>query len=79
VNHDDLRAYAGRDWRTVEDAKRLFWIERKKVLSPAAALAVAEGLRLHVRALRPDWPSERERADDLATHAQVSASLRSVS
>jgi hypothetical protein len=79
VNHDDLRAYAGRDWRVVEDAKRRYWIERKKVLTPTAALAIAEGLRLHVRALRPDWPSETERTADLATHAKVSTSLRSVS
>ncbi|HLX09095.1 MAG TPA: hypothetical protein VKY89_14675 [Thermoanaerobaculia bacterium] len=78
MNHDDIRAYAGRDWALVEDLKRRFWIERKQALSLVEALAVAEDLRLHVRGLRPDWPSEEERAEDLAVHARVSASLRSV-
>jgi hypothetical protein len=75
---DDLRAFAGRQWGLAEEAKRRFWIERKGVLSPSEALAVAEQLRLHVLALRPDWPSPAERAEDLEVHARVSANLRSV-
>jgi len=78
VHHDDIKAFAGRNWGLVEQAKRRFWSERKKRLSPAEALAIAEGLRLHVRALRPDWPSAKERAEDLEVHARVAASLRSV-
>jgi hypothetical protein len=78
VNHDEIRAFAGREWPVVEEAKRRYWANRKKALSPAEALAVAEGLRLHVRALRPDWPSLDERADDLEMHAKVAARLRSV-
>ena len=62
VNRDDIKAFAGRPWGLVEQAKRRFWSERKKLLSPAEALAIAEGLRLHVRAIRPDWPSAKERA-----------------
>ncbi len=78
MNHEDIRAFAGREWRLAEEAKRRFWIERKRALSPAEALAIAEGLRLHVKALRPDWPSPAERAADLAVHARVAAGLRSV-
>jgi len=78
VNHDDIKAFAERDWGLVEQAKRRFWRQRKQVLSPGEALAIAEGLRLHVRALRPDWPSAKERAEDLEVHARVAASLRSV-
>jgi hypothetical protein len=78
VNRGDIEAFAGRDWGLVEQAKRRFWSQRKRVLSPGEALAIAEGLRLHVRALRPDWPSAKERAEDLAVHARVAASLRSV-
>jgi hypothetical protein len=78
VNDEEIRAFAGREWRLVEEAKRRYWVERKRVLSPAEALSVAEGLRCHVRALRPDWPSPAERAEDLETHAQVAARLRSV-
>ena len=76
MNEDDLRSFAGRDWRLVERAKERYWIERKKALSPAEALAIAESLRLHARSLRPDWPSEAERMEDAEVHARVSASLR---
>jgi hypothetical protein len=78
VNREDIRAFAGRNWGLVEQAKRRFWRERKQTLSPAEALAIADGLRRHVRALRPDWPSAKERAEDLEIHARVAASLRSV-
>lgn len=78
MNREDIEAFAGRDWGLVEQAKRRFWSQRKQTLSPGEALAIAEGLRLHVRALRPDWPSAKERAEDLEAHAQVAASLRRV-
>jgi hypothetical protein len=78
VTPDDIKAYAGREWGLVEEAKRRYWVERKQALSPAEALAIAEGLRLHVLAVRPDWPSAAERAEDLATHARVAGNLRSV-
>jgi hypothetical protein len=78
VNREDIEAFAGRNWGLVEQAKRRFWSQRKKTLSPGEALAIAEGLRLHVRALRPDWPSAKERAEDLEVHARVAASLRRV-
>ena len=42
------------------------------------ALAVADGLRRHVKALRPDWPSAEDRERDLEVHARVSEGLRSV-
>lgn len=76
MNADDLRSFAERDWRSIENAKQRYWVERKKALSPAEALAVAESLRLHVRSLRPDWPSAAERLADAQVHARVSASLR---
>lgn len=78
MKRDDIKAFAGRDWGFVEQAKRRFWSERKQLLSPGEALAIAEGLRLHVRALRPDWPSAKERGQDLEVHARVAASLRRV-
>lgn len=76
MNEDDLRSYAERDWQSIERAKKSFWIERKRALPPAEALEIAEGLRRHVRSLRPDWPSAAERMADIEVHASVSASLR---
>lgn len=76
VNPDDVRSFAARDWELVERAKRRYWAARKGRMSAVEALAVAEGLRLHARALRPDWPSPAERDADVEAHARVSASLR---
>jgi len=76
MDEDDLRRFAARDWRLIERAKERYWIERKNGLSPAEALAIAESLRLHVRSLRPDWPSAAERMAETEGHARVSASLR---
>lgn len=75
VTDEEIRAYAGRDWALLEAAKRGHWAERKRTLSPAEALEVADALRRHVRAIRPDWPSQEERAADIERHAWVSACL----
>jgi hypothetical protein len=78
LKRDEIRAFADRDWGRVEEAKRRYWADRKQTLSPAEALEVAEGLRRHVRVIRPDWPSPAERAEDLEMHAKVAALLHSV-
>jgi hypothetical protein len=78
VTDDEIKAYAGRDWSLVEESKRRYWAERKRALSPAEALRMAEALWRHVRAIRPDWPSPSERAADVEVHARVSACLRRV-
>jgi hypothetical protein len=79
VDADDILAFARRDWNAVAESKAAFWAERKRVMTPDEALAVAEGLRRHARALRPDWPDIHERDDDLAVHARVAEALRAVS
>lgn len=79
MDADDIRAFARRDWNAIAESKAGFWAERKPAMTPDEALAVAEGLRRHARALRPDWPDIRERDDDLAVHARVAEALRAVS
>jgi hypothetical protein len=74
----DIVAYATRDWRAVQEAKERYWAERKPSLTPEEALEIADGLRRHVKSLRPDWPSAEERQHGLELHARVSAALRSV-
>ncbi|MCP4549225.1 MAG: hypothetical protein GY835_22455 [bacterium] len=74
----DLRAYTERDWSLVRELKQRYWAERKRTLTPDATLRIADDLRRHVLALRPDWPDEREREADLKVHARVSECLRRV-
>jgi hypothetical protein len=74
----DLRAFAERDWKLIQELKDRHWKESKRALSPAELLRIGDGLRRHAQAIRPDWPTAAERDDDLEVHARVSASLRSV-
>jgi hypothetical protein len=64
-------AAAGRD-------KERYWRDHKREHGPAAGIRIADELRRQVLAVRPDWPSEREREEDLATHLRVIEVLRRV-
>jgi hypothetical protein len=78
VNRQDLLAFARRDWSLVAEAKTKFWQDRKRDHAPDDILAVGEQLRQHARSVRPDWPSDSERAADLAVHLRVTGALRAV-
>jgi len=79
VNAEDIRAFARRDWAAVAETKARFWADRKRSMTPDEALAAADMLRQHARALRPDWPDSAERDEDRAVHVRVSEALRAVS
>lgn len=78
VRKEDVIAFAGRDWEAIAALKRRRWAEQKAHMTPAEALAVGDELRRHAVALRPDWPTEDDRRNDIAVHARVSESLRRV-
>lgn len=59
----------------VEAAKRRHWAEELARGGPAAALRATHALWRHVRRLRPGWPTEAERADDLAHHIELKARI----
>jgi hypothetical protein len=79
MKREDIRAFAGRDWAAIADAKAAFWAERKRSMTPEEALATAEILRLHALQMKPGWPDAEERAADLALHVRISEALRAVS
>ena len=79
MKREDIRAFAGRDWAAIAEAKAQFWAERKRSMTPAEALATAEMLRQHVLLVKPGWPDAEERAADLALHTRISEALRAVS
>jgi hypothetical protein len=74
----DVQSYLDRDWDRARASKDRYWAERKRTLTPEEALRIADGLRLQVRSLRPDWPDAEQRAADIATHVRVSKLLRRV-
>jgi len=70
----DLRAYAGRDWHLVAALKREHWA-RELARGPLATFEASEALRTHMCRLRPDWPSERERREDLEHHIALKRAI----
>jgi hypothetical protein len=68
---EDLRAFIERDWDAAARDKERYWRDHKRAHGPAAGILLGEALRRQVIAARPDWPSEEERAEDLATHLRV--------
>jgi hypothetical protein len=75
MDASDIRAFVARDWASLEDQKARFWADRKRTMSPSEALEVADDLRRHAQALKPDWPDPAERAADLAVHRRVAEAL----
>jgi len=73
-----LREFAQRDWAAAERSKELYWRDWKRQHGPAAGIRVADELRRQVLAMRPDWPLEREREEDLAMHLRLIEVIRRV-
>ena len=74
----DLRAFARRDWASLSRDEAAYWREQKRVHGPGEGIRIGDELRRHVIAARPDWPSEREREEDLATHLRLIEVMRRV-
>lgn len=72
----EIAAFLARDWSAVAASKVDFWTERKRTMTADELFSLAEGMRRHVLELRPDWPSDRERAADLDAHQRSSERLR---
>lgn len=66
----------GRDWAAVAAAKDAAWLELRQTQGIAGTLRIADALREQVLVRHPQWPSDDERADDLATHIRVAEALR---
>ncbi len=74
-NDEDLRAYAGRAWHLVAALKREHWAREVARRGALATFEASEALRAHMCRLRPDWPSERERREDLEHHIALKRAI----
>jgi hypothetical protein len=71
MDRDAIRAFALRDRAEVAAAKENWWAGRGR----AVALRAARALWAHARSVRPDWPTARDRAADLAHHVALKERL----
>jgi hypothetical protein len=75
VDAESIRAFARRDRTSVDALKRAHHAARFREHGAAPGVALARALWVHARRVRPDWPTARDRAEDLAHHVGVKARL----
>jgi hypothetical protein len=76
MRKEDILEYVNRDWAAIERMKLRHWATQR--LTPTEALVACGNLRDYALSLHPDWPTEKDRREDLANHIRVSESLRRV-
>ncbi len=74
MRDEDLRAYARRPWHVAAALKQEYWA-RESAARPLATFEVSQALWVHMRQLRPDWPTEAERQEDLAHHVALKRAI----
>jgi hypothetical protein len=60
-----------RPWKEVEAVKQRHWVREFARRGHAATFGAAQALWAHMRGVRPDWPTDAERAEDLAHHLEL--------
>jgi hypothetical protein len=75
VNDDDLRAYARRPWHVLAALERDHWARELATRGPLATLEASQALWTHVRSVRPGWPTQADRDDDLAHHVALKRAI----
>ena len=68
MDRNAIRRYAERPWARIEASRREYRARRFAEDGPDATLRVAHALWLHMRSVRPDWPTEQDRDEDIAHH-----------
>lgn len=76
MKREDLLAFARKDWAALAEVKRA---HRREHRDPLASFQIVDGLRAQVHAMRPDFPSARDREADLEAHIVLADRLRRAS
>ncbi len=71
MDKDAIRAFAVRDRDSVAALKRDHHARRHRASRGTAGIETARMLREYVRKVRPDWPTARDRDEDLAHHVAL--------
>ena len=71
----DVKAYLARGWAAAEALKEKHWAQEFARRGSEATLEASRALWEHMRLLRPDWPSDEERREDLSHHLDLKGSI----
>jgi hypothetical protein len=74
----DIRAYTERDWTLLSELDDRLWSEQLASAGPGALVYAIDAVRRFIRAVRPDWPGDDARAEDLAHHIHLAMVVRRV-
>lgn len=69
------QAFLRRPWDALTSLERDHWAGEFARRGPAATLEVSRLLWEHMRRVRPDWPSDTERRQDLAHHIALKGAI----
>jgi len=71
MDRDAIRAFVERDRDRVAALKRDHHARQYRASRGISGLEAARVLREHARKVRPDWPTARDRDEDLAHHVTL--------
>ncbi len=66
-----IREFARRNRAEVQASKQRYWAEQYRAYGPARTIRAGQTLWQYMRRLRPDWPTARDQAEDLAHHVEL--------
>lgn len=75
VKLEDVRAYAQRPWHVLVELEREHWAREHAERGPIATFEASQALWVHMRQVRPDWPTEADRQADLAHHIALKQAI----
>jgi hypothetical protein len=64
-----------RDWAAARGSKREYWRDRIERGGLRDVLRLTDQLRGWMKRIDPEWPTAREREEDLQTHQRVAEAL----
>jgi hypothetical protein len=67
----DPKEFANRPWMEIEHSKRDHWVREFARRGHVATFHAAQALWMRMRAVRPDWPTDEQRAADFAAHVRL--------
>ena len=68
MNTRDIKEFANRDWSIISDLDRAYWAAEFQRNGAASSRSASQALWLHMKSIRPEWPSLKERNHDLENH-----------
>lgn len=75
MDPEAARSFARRAYDVVAESKETYWAQQFRERGAEATWRAGQALREHAKSVRPDWPCEDDRAEDLQHHVALIALL----